>query len=220
MSFRKLPGVMILLASAAVLDGVQGVDSRYVGSFVLKGKTVGLPLFELGAQHVADRLDVDVRLSAAQRVQRLGGGRTHIEDLAGHRVTCNIDRVGEILPCPQSTPVPGAKSWIIGLANVRGELLTVVDLAWYVSGVRSPITNNSRLLATSLNKAPIGLLIDEVYGQRHFLDSDAKPAELEEDSAMHGLVSKRHDMGSERWHELDLDRLFTTPEFLNGAAEP
>ena len=31
------------------------------------------------------------------------------------RLACNIDRIGEILPCPQSTPVPGAKPWIIGL---------------------------------------------------------------------------------------------------------
>ena len=135
------------------------------------------------------------------------------------RLACHIDRIGEILPCPQSTPVPGAKPWIIGLANVRGELLTVVDLAWYLTGVRSPMTNGTRILASTLNKAPIGLLIDEVYGQRHFLDSDAKDAELEDDSPLNGVVSKRYDLGNESWHELDLDRLFTTPEFLNGAAE-
>ena len=135
------------------------------------------------------------------------------------RLACNIDRIGEILPCPQSTPVPGAKPWIIGLANVRGELLTVVDLAWYLTGVRSPMTNSTRLLASTLNKAPIGLLIDEVFGQRHFIDSDAVAAELEDESPLGGVVSKRHDLGNESWHELDLDRLFTTPEFLNGAAE-
>jgi twitching motility protein PilI len=115
--------------------------------------------------------------------------------------------------------VPGAKPWIIGLANVRGELLTVVDLGWYLSGVRSPINNSSRLLSASLNKAPIGLLIDEVYGQRHFLDSEAVPAELEDDSPLKSVVQKDHRLGSESWHELDLDRLFNAPEFLNGAAE-
>lgn len=135
------------------------------------------------------------------------------------KLACNIDRIGEILPCPQSTPVPGAKSWIIGLANVRGELLTVVDLSWYLTGVRTPVTNSSRLLAASLNKAPIGLLVDEVHGQRHFLDSESVSAELGDDSPLHGVVSKRHDLGSESWHEFDLDSLFTKPEFLNGAAE-
>ena len=135
------------------------------------------------------------------------------------RLACNIDRIGEILPCPQSTPVPGAKPWIIGLANVRGELLTLVDLSWYLSGVRTPLTNSSRLLSASLNKAPIGLIVDEVHGQRHFLDSASVPAELEEDSPLTSVVSKRHDLGSETWHEFDLDRLFTSPDFLNGAAD-
>jgi twitching motility protein PilI len=139
-------------------------------------------------------------------------------NVSGCRLACNIDRITEILPCPQATPVPGAKAWIIGLANVRGELLTVIDLGRYLSGVRTPLTGNSRLLAASLNKAPIGLLIDEVYGQRHFLDSDALPAELAEDSPLRSVVSKQHALGAETWHELDLDRLFNAAEFLNGSA--
>jgi twitching motility protein PilI len=133
-------------------------------------------------------------------------------------MACNIERIAEILPCPQATPVPGAKPWIVGLANVRGELLTVIDLARYLTGVRSPIKASSRLLATSLNKAPIGLLIDEVFGQRHFLDSDAVAADLPEDSPLGDIISKQHQLGSETWHELDLDRLFNSAEFLNGAA--
>lgn len=140
-------------------------------------------------------------------------------NMAGERLACHIDRIGEILPCPQSTPVPGAKPWIIGLANVRGELLTVVDVGWYLTGVRSPLTNSSRLLSASLNKAPIGLLIDEVYGQRHFLDSESVPASLEADSPLSGVVRKEHHLGSENWRELDLDYLFNSPEFLNGAAD-
>ena len=133
-------------------------------------------------------------------------------------MTCNIDHISEILPCPQATPVPGAKPWIIGLANVRGELLTVVDLCWFLTGVRTPITARTRLLGTSLNKAPIGLLIDEIFGQRHFLDSDSVPAQLGEESSLESVVSKQHDLGSESWKELNLDQLFNSTEFLNGAA--
>jgi chemotaxis signal transduction protein len=73
------------------------------------------------------------------------------------------------------------------------------------------------LLATSLHKAPVGLLIDEIYGQRHFLDSDAVRAEMQEDSALKRVVRKQHVFGSETWQELDLDQLFNMAEFLNGA---
>ena len=138
--------------------------------------------------------------------------------LSGSRLACNIERIAEILSCPPSTPVPGAKAWIVGLANVRGELLTLIDMGRYLTGVRSPITASSRVLATSLNRAPIGLLIDEVFGQRHFLDSEAVAAELAEDSPLRSVVSKQHQLGTETWHELDLERLFNTVEFLNGSA--
>ena len=139
--------------------------------------------------------------------------------LGDARLACKIERITEILSCPQPTPVPGAKPWIVGLANVRGELLTVIDLKCFLTGSRAQVRSNSRLLATSLNKAPIGLLIDEVFGQRHFLDSDAVTAQLPDDSPLHSVVTKQHQHGAETWHELDLDRLFNSAEFLNGAAQ-
>lgn len=149
-------------------------------------------------------------------VQEWSGVTFNVGDI---RMTCHIDRISEILPCPQTTPVPGAKPWIIGLANVRGELLTVVDLAWFLTGVRTPVTARNRLLATNLNKAPIGLLTDEVFGQRHFLDSDATPAEQGENPLLREVVIKQHHVGNETWQELNIDQLFNSAEFLNGAAE-
>lgn len=137
----------------------------------------------------------------------------------GLRLTFNIDRIGEILPCPPSTPVPGAKAWIAGLANVRGELLTIIDLNGFLSGAASVVTQHSRLLTATINKAPIGLLVDEVFGQRRFLESEAEDAELDEDSPFRSVVSRKHEAGSESWHEFEIERLFANPEFLNGAEE-
>jgi chemotaxis signal transduction protein len=73
-------------------------------------------------------------------------------------------------------------------------------------------------LSTGSQKSPVGLLIDEVFGQRHFLSSDADDAALPEHSALRPLVRRQHRLGTESWQELDLDQLFRTPEFLNGAA--
>jgi len=135
------------------------------------------------------------------------------------RMACNIDRVQEILPLPpSSTPVPGAKPWILGLANVRGNLMTIVDLAWFLYGRRTQVTPRSRLLAAGSQKSPVGLLIDEVFGQRHFLNGDATDAALAADSPLRGLVKRQHLLGTESWQELELDQLFKSTEFLNGAA--
>lgn len=139
--------------------------------------------------------------------------------LGDTRLACDSERIQEILSIPQATPVPGAKPWILGLANVRGAILTIVDLAWFLTGKRSAMTVRSRLLSSQLHKAPVGLLIDEVFGQRHFLSEDATDAALGDDSPLKWLVSKKHKVGAETWHELDLDRLFSSQEFLNGAAD-
>lgn len=138
--------------------------------------------------------------------------------LGDARLACHIDRIQEILTPPAATPVPGAKPWILGLANVRGSLMTLVDLSWFLSGTPSQITAHSRLLSTSLHKAPLGLLIDEVFGQRHFIEGEASESELSGKSTLGGLVHRKHQVGKEEWHELELDRLFSSQEFLNGAA--
>lgn len=133
-------------------------------------------------------------------------------------LTCSIDRVHEFLPPPPVTRVPGTKTWIIGLANVRGDLVTVVDLCNYLTGEKSAITVRSRLLAASLRGRPVGLLVDEVFGQRNFVIDEAGQTRFEQSSPLHGYINREFKSGMETWQELDLDVLFNTPEFLNGAA--
>ena len=60
--------------------------------------------------------------------------------------------------------------------------------------------------------------VDEVFGQRNFVEKDASPAGLSPHSPLHGYVKRQLRSGSETWQELDLDILFTTADFLNGAA--
>jgi len=134
------------------------------------------------------------------------------------RLACSIEYVSEFLPIPAFTPVPGTKSWILGLANVRGDLLTIVDLSWFLSGERTTVTMRTRLLAATLRGRPIGLLVDEVFGQRQFVGSEGKSTRLSRKSPIRDYVQKQYRSGKEVWQELDLDSLFSTSEFLNGAA--
>jgi len=134
------------------------------------------------------------------------------------RLTCSIDDVSEFLPIPMFTPVPGTKPWILGLANVHGDLLTVIDLAWFLNGKRTEVTMRTRLLAATLRGRPVGLLVDEVFGQRQFVNSEGRSTRLPDNSAIRDYVHKQYRSGKEEWQELNLDSLFSTAEFLNGAA--
>lgn len=133
-------------------------------------------------------------------------------------LVCGTDRVYESLPIPRITRVPGTKKFILGLANVRGNLITVIDLGCYLRGESTPVSGSSRLLSSTLRGRPVGLLVDEVFGQRNFMSSDAGNPDLEDDSPFAGLVRKQHRSGTESWQELDLHVLFSQPEFLDGSA--
>jgi twitching motility protein PilI len=135
------------------------------------------------------------------------------------RLACNTNKVHEFLPVPAFTPVPGTKPWILGLANIRGDLLTIIDLPWFLDGKRSEVTMRTRLLVATLRGRPVGLLVDEVFGQRHFVDDEGNRSELPRRSPFRQYVHKQYRSGKDIWQELDLDTLFSTSEFLNGAAE-
>ena len=152
-------------------------------------------------------------------------GQKHSNEWAGVifrigdvRLACNIEQVHEFLPIPAFTPVPGTKPWILGLANVRGDLLTVVDLSWFLNGQRSTVSMRTRLLTASLRGRPIGLLVDEVFGQRHFVNDEGKKPRLPKSSPLKRFVHLQYRSGKDVWKELDLETLFSTAEFLNGAA--
>lgn len=150
------------------------------------------------------------------RQQRLSNWDGVVFRLADRRLTCTIDQVDEILAFPPYTPLPGAKEWLLGLANVRGNLAPVVDLGWFLCGTRTPVTARTRLLLSRLQGRPIGLVVDEVFGQRHFHTDDTRPAG--EHLQLTDLVEQEFAHGEETWGILQVNALFRKPEFLDGAA--
>jgi twitching motility protein PilI len=164
-----------------------------------------------------------------QRSQAFEPGQANGQDNSGDwagvtfrigdaRLACSIEQVHEFLPIPAFTPVPGTKPWILGLANVRGDLLTIVDLSWFLHGQRSNVSMRTRLLTASLRGRPIGLLVDEVFGQRHFVSDEGKKPRLPKNSPLNSYVHKQYRSGKDVWQELDIETLFSSADFLNGAA--
>jgi twitching motility protein PilI len=85
---------------------------------------------------------------------------------AGARMfVSGIDEISELLAVPALTPVPGTQPWLLGVANVRGNLVPVIDFARYLFGERTTHTERSRLLIVRQGGGSVALLVDEVFGQ-------------------------------------------------------
>jgi hypothetical protein len=57
----------------------------------------------------------------------------------------SINEVNEILTFPSLTLVPGTRHWLLGVANVRGNLVPLIDLKQYLEGERALLTESSRV---------------------------------------------------------------------------
>ncbi|HEY8520508.1 MAG TPA: chemotaxis protein CheW [Gammaproteobacteria bacterium] len=134
---------------------------------------------------------------------------------AEHFVTGRGD-VREILPVPeQITRVPGAKPWLRGIANLRGQLLTVVDLKAFLGGGGPPADRRARLLVAASRDVPTALIVDEVLGFRRFATDDFRPDMPATVIRCEHYLGGCYRRGSEIWPRFSLHKLLADEQFLN-----
>lgn len=138
--------------------------------------------------------------------------------IGARRLASGFDEVLEVLPMPQVTPVPGAQPWMLGVANIRGNLLAIVDLKQFLEGERTVLHEGQRVLIVRQPGGNVAVTIDEMFGQRSFQEEQLAPAgDLAEGRYAH-FVERAYRVGGNAWGIFSLDRLSRTPEFRQAAA--
>jgi twitching motility protein PilI len=135
--------------------------------------------------------------------------------LAAERFVTGRGDVREVLPIPEHiTRVPGAKPWLRGIANLRGQLLTIVDLRSFLGAGGASSDRQVRILVVASRDVPTGLIVDEVVGFRRFGSDDYS------DNAPAGVIRCEHYLegcyrrGSEVWPRFSLPKLLEDEQFL------
>jgi twitching motility protein PilI len=137
--------------------------------------------------------------------------------LGQRRLVTAFDEVVEIMPLPQITHVPGTQPWMLGVANVRGTLLPVVDLKQFLEGERTVIHEGQRVLVVRQTGGNVAVLIDALYGQRSFNDTQMITADDEE--GRYGYFIKQvYRVSDNVWGVFSMSMLTRTPEFRQAAA--
>lgn len=130
----------------------------------------------------------------------------------------SISEVNEILTFPSMTIVPGTRPWLLGVANVRGNLVPVVDLKNFLEGERTQLSDATRVLVVRQLGGSVGLLVDEVLGQRNFSDEQRAEALEEEDDRYRRFVAEKYLLGEVHWGLFSMAALVRTPDFVQAAA--
>lgn len=112
----------------------------------------------------------------------LEGARLLVFLAGGRRYACSIDAVREIIPARPATRLPGAPSAVIGLINLRGRLVTVVDLAAQLDArdANAPRPGGGSIVLLESGSRMIGVLVDEVRDVRTAAAGATDPLQREE----------------------------------------
>ncbi len=124
----------------------------------------------------------------------------------------DMNSAGEIVTAPAVTPVPWTKPWFLGLANVRGRLIGVIDLMRLAGA--APIAPTDALQLVVFNdsvKFNVGLLITRAFGLRNLAELETlgpvnDPSRPWESQAYRGADGTR-------LVEIDLPALMAYEEF-------
>lgn len=135
-----------------------------------------------------------------------------------HHLVSSISEVNEILTMPALTIVPGTQPWMLGVANVRGNLVALVDLRNFIEGERTFLTDSTRILVVRQHGGSVGLMVDEVLGQRSFNDDLRAHARGEEDQRYSRYVGEKIQLGEIEWGLFSMTVLVRSAEFQQASA--
>ena len=125
----------------------------------------------------------------------------------------NVMQVQEVLRYTEIAPVPGAPHYVLGIINLRGNVVTVIDTRSRFGLPSAEVDDSTRIVIIEAEKQVIGILVDSVaevvYLRRSEIDN-APNVGTEESAKFIQGVSNR---GDELLILVDLDKLLSDDEW-------
>lgn len=135
------------------------------------------------------------------------------------RFVAFVDEVEEVIILPELIRVPGIDSWVLGLVNVRSNLLPAVDLKAFLQSEPLKITKHSRMMVVAQPGGKVGLVVDEVFGQQHFNNEHQVDESLPEDDATGRYCKGGFVKNDTTWHMFLTNQLVEDSSFQNASTQ-
>lgn len=138
--------------------------------------------------------------------------------ISGYAVVSPMSHVTELLTPPNVTYLPGVKSWVLGVANVRGRLVPVIDLCGFLGLTRQGPRQSQRVLLVEQGDILVGLLVEQVQGMQHFSVNDRTENTNTVPDALAEYVDGAYRKNKESWLMFSMERLLSQDKFMQVAA--
>jgi len=140
-------------------------------------------------------------------------------NLRDNELLAAMGDIVEIAPMESLTIVPATRAWLLGVMNLRGSLLPVIDLEGYLFEKNLPGTDiRSRLLVVMDDGYQIGLLVRAVQGMKHYRKDDASMEIPELDSEIQDFTNGAYERQQSQYAVFDINKLLANERFRHIAA--
>lgn len=171
--------------------------------------------FELLLEY--EKRSVSHALGSAEEESDLGDWSGIGFKVGNTHLVSEVDDVNEVVILPELVKIPGIDSWVLGLVNIRSNLIPAIDLRLYLTGEPSKLTKHSRMLVINQPGGQAGLVVDEVFGQRHFKQSQWEDVEGGNDSRIYSYCDKFFSHDEVVWNVFAMDQLVQDANFQNAS---
>ncbi len=86
--------------------------------------------------------------------------------LAHERYALELTHIREVYPLKDLTPLPGTPDFVFGIINVRGQILSIVDIKKFFDLPEKGITNLNQVIILQSGEMEFGILADEILGTK------------------------------------------------------
>jgi purine-binding chemotaxis protein CheW len=133
--------------------------------------------------------------------------------LAGETYGVNVMQVQEVLRHSEIAPVPGAPTYVLGIINLRGNVVTVIDTRHRFGLEPGEVTENTRIVIIEADNHVIGILVDSVaevvYLRQSEIETAPNVGNDESAKFIQGVCHKNEEL----LILIELDKLLTNSEW-------
>lgn len=139
--------------------------------------------------------------------------------VGGLRLVSAMGEIGEILKPPRVAALPGVKSWVLGVANIRGRLIPVIDLHEFLGMAPTLPMAQWRVLVVEDDDLVAGLLVEQSLGIQHFLEDSFEEAQADALGALAPYVRGAFRHGGRVFYEAQLKLILRDDKFFDVVQE-
>lgn len=132
--------------------------------------------------------------------------------LLGQQFVVPMGEIGELMQVPTATRLPGVKHFVNGIANVRGRLMAILDLAIYFGTPSPKPLPQRRIFAVESGEVYLGFIVDESLGMQQFTQ-ETFSEEVEVADLFKPYVKGGYQVGGNQWPVLSLSALAGDEDF-------